>query len=211
MAKMRFNPRLRDRLKRFIIVASVVFGLVLVQPFLWSAVRRVSDHLHEDRSKLRQIAEIEKRIEDIQRDRDDQDVLLEQLTAVVPEDKDTLHVLERLEGVAQQLGVALEVSSIEEEESLGAGETPAVEIAVELAVEPAVAPAVEPAVALVASGRRVFPLVVTVSAVGPVTQLLAYIDAIEHIQELMQIRSLVLGSEGMTAEIVFYFQERSDG
>jgi len=115
-------------------------------------------------------------------------------------------VLERLEGVAQQLGVALEISGIMEEESLSIGEKPVARVAMPVVVSP-----VPETAASVTETHRVFPLVVTVSVVGPATQLLAYIDAIEHVQELTQIRSLTLNPEGMVAEVVFYLQERNDG
>lgn len=176
----------------------VALGLTILQPLLWRFIGDAAVRFHQDRSQVHHVAQVEERLAAIRQEQQDLQAQLPQLAAIVPEDIATLSRLERLEAVAGTVGVTVEVRGIVEEVADESREgTPAPP-----------------------GGVVVFPLAVTVFASGPPTALLDYIDAVEHMEELVHVRSLRLspaqggtaaGGFDLTAEIVFYLQRQADG
>jgi hypothetical protein len=182
---------------------------------------------HEDRSEVRQLTEVTEHLAAIREEREMQEAQLPQLAAIVPTDDRALSLLERLEAVASGLGVVVEVRSIVEEPALGAdGPTDSPERAdatpVPESVEEAAGESVsESGSPPVAGGMEIYPLIVTLRASAPPAILLNYVDAVEHMEELVQIRSVRLsvdqaispgeGIFGLSMEIAFYLQRQPDG
>src|SRR3989344_1722450 len=184
--------------------AVLAIGLIVLQPFLWQFVRELVVRFQQDRSQASQLAAVEQHLAAIQQEQQNQLAQFPQLAAVVPEDKSALSLLERLEEVASALGAAVEVRGIVEEAPLAEraeGEA--------LPESPAAGGSV-----------TVFPLAVTVTVQAPPAVLLDYIDAVEHMEELVQVRSVRLSADqagggnvsnfGLTMEIIFYLQRHGN-
>lgn len=177
------------RIRTLVITIAVILGLLIAQPFLWRLARSMTIRLQDKRSQVQQVTEIKSRIKDARDNLKEQQAALNQLTVVVPVSRDTIQILERVEGVARQMNLTVEVVGITEGEPYsygGAGSIP------------------------------VFPLVVSVSALGQPSQLLEYIEAMEHVRELAQIKSFVVspgegGLFSLDMTITFYLQQQDDG
>jgi len=208
-------------LKSLITTSVIVLALLVLQPFLWKMVQNRAEVLHEKRTQAEQIEEVRRRIENIQENYDSQRIFIEQLTSVIPQSRDALQVIERLETASQGLDVLLEVSRIDEglplrsvEDLQETDETEARSVAEESAT--------------VAGGEagRIFPLYITLTVTGVPEVLIEYIDAIEHVQELSRIQKFTLSpavseEEQLTGvesrnfqllmTVIFYLQGSSDG
>jgi hypothetical protein len=201
-----------------ILVFLVVFLLVLLvlQPFLWGVVKNGALALHERRTLAEQIKEIEIRIRDVRNNYESQSVYIDQLASIIPDSRDALQVIERLETATQGLDVQVEVSRIDEGTSLksvGADSESEVE-----ATQAAALDSRKP------SG--VFPLHITLVVTGPPEALVEYIDVVEHVQELSMVQkftiSPVVPKPGQTEVLnpdrfqlmmtaVFYLQDEDNG
>lgn len=143
----------------------------------------------DKRSQIQQVTGMRSRIKAAEDNFKEQQALLNQLTAVVPMNRDTIQILERVEGVASQMNLTVEVVGITEGEPYSYGGVGSIPI---------------------------FPLVVAVTALGQPSQLLEYIEAVEHVQELVQVKSFVISpGEGslfsLDMAITFYLQQQDDG
>ena len=184
MAIRSLSPRLLRRIRTLVITVVVILGLLIAQPFLWRLVGSMTIRLQDKRSQIQQVTEMKSRIKAAEDNLKEQQASLNQLTAVVPMNRDTIQILERVEGVASQMNLAVEVAGITEGEPYnygGAGSIP------------------------------VFPLVVAVKALGQPSQLLEYIEAMEHVRELVQVKSFAISSAGgglfsLDMSITFYLQ-----
>jgi hypothetical protein len=205
MLRLRLNLKLARRQYYSVgILLLLTVALAALQPYLWQFVRDTAVRFHQGRSQIHQLAQVEERLAAIQQEQQDQEAQLPHLAAVVPEDKSTLSRLERLEAVAATLGVSVQVRGIVEE-SLS-----------EEAAEEEATPAPGSEEEAPTGEIEVFPLVVSLTASAPPTTLLDYIDAVEHLEELVQVRSVRLSSDqasgggpgifGLTMEVVFYLQ-----
>ena len=184
MAIRSLSPRLLRRIRTLVITVVVILGLLIAQPFLWRLVGSMTIRLQDKRSQIQQVTEMKSRIKAAEDNLKEQQASLNQLTAVVPMNRDTIQILERVEGVASQMNLVVEVAGITEGEPYnygGAGSIP------------------------------VFTLVVAVEALGQPSQLLEYIEAMEHVRELVQVKSFTVSSVGgglfsLDMSITFYLQ-----
>lgn len=184
MAIRSLSPRLLRRIRTLVITVVVILGLLIAQPFLWRLVGSMTIRLQDKRSQIQQVTEMKSRIKAAEDNLKEQQASLNQLTAVVPMNRDTIQILERVEGVASQMNLAVEVAGIAEGEPYNYGG---------------------------AGGIPVFPLVVAVTALGQPSQLLEYIEAMEHVRELVQVKSFAISSGGgglfsLDMSITFYLQ-----
>lgn len=184
-------------------LTAVTVGLAVLQPFVWAWVRTGVQRVWEERSRADQVVELQRRYAQVQQAAEQQP-LLNQLAAIVLGSQDTLHVLERLESVAQRAGVQVKIVSIHEA-ALAATRAPG-----DIAVQATPAP----------SMGGLSSLVVTVAAAGEPGRLLEYLAAVEHLPELTQIRTLTLRPfEGeaapaqpfeMSFDVIFYVQQQTE-
>jgi hypothetical protein len=204
--------------KTLIILGVVVVLLIGLQPFLWSWVKSRSIALHELRIRAEQINEVRKRTKEIQENYDNQKAFVAQLDSVVPPSRNALQVIERLETATQGLDVTLEVSRIDEGVALTQGQ----EVGLEEAAQP------KAALPKTKNNDEqhvsIIPLFITVNATGRPENLVEYIDAVEHVQELSYIQKLTISpaqakatvTENVTdfqllMTVVFYLQGKPDG
>lgn len=115
------GSRLSKRIKELAMVVLVVAVLSAVQPFLWRTVNGLAESLNQKRFQVKQISEIMERSKEVEDEYEKQKVFLEQLSAVVPLSRETLQVIERLEGLAKEVGADIQVESIKEGEALVVG------------------------------------------------------------------------------------------
>lgn len=176
----------------------VVLALVIGQPFLWMYVLSSAQHLNSVRTSDAQYVILQGRLEDIQKTSAEQQSLLEQLSVVFPDSHSVPQLVARLEQIGDEHGVVVDVQQIGEKERDAGGNV----------------------------GAHVERLSITVQAFGSVDVLLAYIDAIEHIQEMTSVDSWTIeprqmsGDEigvpqgavqfALTARVIFYVQ-KEDG
>ena len=200
--------------------AVLAIGLIVLQPFLWQFVRELVVRFQQDRSQASQLAAVEQHLAAIQQEQQNQLAQFPQLAAVVPEDKSALSLLERLEEVASALGAAVEVRGIVEEAPLGADTTPAGRPRESAPPAERAEGEALPESPAAGGSVTVFPLAVTVTVQAPPAVLLDYIDAVEHMEELVQVRSVRLSADqagggnvsnfGLTMEIIFYLQRHGN-
>lgn len=152
---------------RFLVVVGmvVVVGAAL-QPWLWGLVRTLAVRLHSDSSQAEQTSDLRARIGRIQETLAQQQLYLGPLSEVVPREQGTVQMIEALEGLAQEHQLALHVRSISEPGG------------------PVVSPA--PAAAVLDS------VVISLIAAGPSDRLLAFVNGIERLPELVQVAELEL-------------------
>lgn len=205
--------------KGLVVLSTVVVLMAGAQPWLWRWVRNRAVDLHELRIQTEQIDEVQKRTKEVQDNYENQKVFVAQLDSVVPQSRNALQVIERLETATQGLGIDLEVSRIDEgaglAEGLGGGSS-------EASVPDGTA---EKAKADSEEGSAIFPLFITVTAIGRPEALVEYVDAVEHVQELSYIQKFTIspqaaravggqepgGSFQLLMTVVFYLQGKSDG
>jgi hypothetical protein len=206
----------RPGMSRLIIsLTATVLVLSGAQPFLWKWVKSRSVALHELRIQAEQIEEVKKRTEEMQDNYDNQKVFVAQLDSVVPQSRNALQVVERLETATQGLGVSLQVSRIDEGVELKQGEVPTVS-----------AEAAQPEDDIKVTARErswIFPLFITITATGRPEALIEYIDAVEHVQELSHIQKFTIapasgnaisgtqaeGDYQLSMTVVFYLQGKA--
>ena len=203
-----------------VLVVLSLAGLLFagLQPFLWGWVKNRSLALHELRIQAEQIEEVKKRTKEMQDNYNNQKVFVAQLDSVVPQSRNALQVIERLETAAQGLIVKLEVSRIDEgvELNLDGGAV--------LEETGAAKPAAKKTKNNNEPGSSIFPLFITVTATGKPEALVEYIDAVEHVQELSYIQKFTLspasaavgatevsGDYQLLMTVVFYLQGKPDG
>ena len=204
--------------KVLVVLSVAVLLLAGLQPFLWSWVKNRSIALHELRIQAEQIEEVKKRTKEMKDNYNNQKIFVAQLDSVVPQSRNALQVIERLETATQGLNVKLEVSRIDEGAELKLGE----------GVGPEEPGLVEPVPDLARDnskpGNSVFPLFITVTVTGKPEALVEYIDVVEHVQELSYIQKFTISpavsAQNLTVEdsefqllmtVVFYLQGQPDG
>ncbi len=179
------RPRVRKRLRVLVVTVLVAAGLMAVQPYLWRKAAAMATMVQRSRSQIKQAADVKERAEKLAEGIKREKGSLERLAVVVPQDRDTIQVLERVESVAQRTGLEIDVVNIREGHDLKDQEGHSVPI---------------------------FPLTISVSASARPSMLLRYLEAMEHIQGLVQIDSLLIRpGEGqnfnLDMSIVFYLQK----
>lgn len=211
------SSRLVQRVRGLVAAVLVVVVLTAVQPFLWRIVNGLAEELNQKRFQVRQISEIKFRSKEVEDEYEKQKIFLEQLTAVVPLGRETLQVIERLEGLANEVGADIEVKSIKEEKVLVVGVRANSE-------EQSAKTSRQVSRKKEAESRKdepkLLPLVVTVEVRAIPSVLLRYIEAVEHVQELTAVKSFglepfkdVVDGEGnkleyvLSMEVVFYLQD----
>lgn len=117
-----FDPR--GNWKKILGVVLVVLALVVAQPYAWRAVRRGAESLRDRQTREDQLANIKVQIEEINNEMKAQEGLIESLNISFPSQGDAPEIIERLESLADVVGVRLVVESIDEEASRKAILTP---------------------------------------------------------------------------------------
>jgi hypothetical protein len=186
----------QSRRQRRRLASSVVMIAVLgaTQFFLWRFVQGAAHQLQAKRTESEQLSTIRSRLEEMTRGQKTEQSLLEQLNTSFPDRSETPQAVERLERLADERQIKLEIRSIAEETSKK-------------------------------EQKKIIPLVVVVQASGRPAALLQYMDGVENVVELTQIRSWTLapqavapstgllspGTYTLDMEIVFYLQGQTDG
>jgi len=213
------GSRLSKRIKELAMVVLVVAVLSAVQPFLWRTVNGLAESLNQKRFQVKQISEIMERSKEVEDEYEKQKVFLEQLSAVVPLSRETLQVIERLEGLAKEVGADIQVESIKEGEALVVGASEDSEETTPSAPRRALKKEEE---VKKRDEPRLLPLLVTVEIRSNPAVLLRYIEAVEHVQELTTVRSFTLdyssGADGesteseytLSMEVIFYLQDHEN-
>lgn len=213
------GSRLSQRVKGLVVVVLVVVALISVQPFLWKAVNELAEELNQKRFQIKQISEVKARSKEVKDEYEKQEVFLQQLTAVVPLGRETLQVIERLEGLANEIGADIEVESIREEEVLLVGEmVKSEEVPIKTSSRTSRRAPSKKEEELKKDEPSLLPLVVVVEVRAIPSVLLRYIEAVEHVQELAVVRSFILEPSNvdsedneleyvLSMEVIFYLQD----
>jgi len=165
----------------------VVLGLGLLQPLLWRWVSVATIQLQQNRFQDRQIGEVRSRSKAAEQELIDKQVLVEQLAAVAPAAVNTLQVIERMERMAAEYEVLLEIASIEESEAFG---------------QEANVPV-----------QQLVKLLMTTVLIGEPAALLSWLDAVEHMPELSEAEGMRLtyasqsSAWRMDVRVLFYMQK----
>lgn len=154
------HSQLRELAVRGVILVALIAG----QPFLWRVVANAAEDLHQKRSQQEQIQEVQTRIEQIQQAKESQKELVDQLRVVIPDEDTLLAVIERLQLMAglDQHNIALTLQNIEREQVNEEETVPS----------------------------PVLPFRINVVATGKISNLLAYLHRVEHLQELTVVRDV---------------------
>lgn len=202
--------RLSKQLQSFLGMLLIVIGLAGAQPFLWGWVRTLAQGLYSERTQDQQVTEVRERVVDLEHSIERNRALVEQLAVVAPSVSDTPQLIERVERLAEASGISVTVRSIQQEAALGGSE--------ERVPSP---PAGQSQPDSSDVRLSLVPLVITLELIAPPVDLLQFIDSVEHLQELVTVRSWqmepggVLGTlEGtggvrpytMNVRVVFYLQ-----
>ncbi len=197
MARKPITP-LAERARKLVLLLVVVLVLIIGQVWLWRFVYDQTLAYRETRSRDQQVNEAKSRAAILTDNYARHKILLEQLSAVVPKERDTLQLIDRLEALAGQGDLAVQISDITEQfdEAEPAGDK-------EEKDEQALA------------ARGVFPLLVRVTVRGPVIEIMQYIDGVEYLPELTRIKSFKItpmsgaldpGTFSADVDILFYLQ-----
>ncbi len=135
--------------------------LVAAQPFVWRFVHARALELQQKRSQGQQIANVKARNEEVKTTLKNQENFLNQLQVVSPPLTSLTQVVERVEQLADQLGLTVNISVIQELPASGA----------------------------LVKEEEIVPVSVAIEAKGTVNQLLSFFDRVEHTQELSIVRT----------------------
>lgn len=155
--------KLRGHTKKIVLKCLIIIIMLGLQPFVWRQVEVHAVEVHRKRSQKDQAGDLQTRIEQIKQVNEKQKEFLNQLEVVVPYEASLPQLVERLEHLATERGVHLTIQSIEEV-LIGEEED---EVAV-------------------------IPMLVTLQTLGRPADVLEYVAAVEHIQELNIIQSIAL-------------------
>lgn len=182
----------QDGIRGLLLASGLVIVLGIGQLWLWPFVHQSAFDLQDEWTREGQLQEMQKRIGEITQAYDEQRANLDQLRAAFPYQNETAQVVERLEQLAAQTGVDLDITGIQE--------TPAEDLT---------------------SSDSIVPITVRLQVTGLAPALLRYLDAIEQVQELTQVQAWSLapfrradqptvtpavGLYGLAVEIIFYLQ-----
>jgi hypothetical protein len=188
--------------RRLAVTLFTLVVLLILQPFLWRFVHEQALTLQQERSQEQQIANVKERNDEIGRRLETAREFLTQLEAVSPPTADKTKIVERVEQLADQLGLVMDITVIQELQGSDA----------------------------VASDDHVVPVSMSVSTTGPTRQLLSFFDRVEHTQELSVVPTWtlapaagpaappgapVVGGESLpytlTMDILFFLRRINDG
>lgn len=148
-------------------LVATIFLMVLLggaQPFLWSWVNQQALHLQQQRSQDQQIANVINRNAEVKQRLTTTKEFLNQLEVVSPPTTSKTQVVERIEQLADQLGLQIDITVIQE---LATKETTGKE-------------------------AHVIPVSMSVATTGTTAQLLRFMDRVEHTQELSVVSQWAL-------------------
>lgn len=187
--------------------------LAIAQPFIWFGVSSAAANLLGDRSQNEQVVDVRQRVLQIEESIEEHEALWNQLSIVRPREKDTVAVIERLERLAGDFGVSVEVTGIAEsvvELDLGRDEQG------EITVGP------------LSLAEGITPLTISAEASGSPDALLRYLEALERMPEITTVKRVTLeplqttftepeatvsqsASHAMSVELTFYLEGEDDG
>ncbi|MEK7556769.1 MAG: hypothetical protein AAB538_02215 [Patescibacteria group bacterium] len=156
----------RDRDARYLtLVVLLVVILAVGQVWLWGSVFDAASVFRDRQTQQEQLANVRQLTEDIRSQDTTQQALVEQATVAFPVNESVPLVVERVEALAEAQGLSLTLESIAEQR-----------------VNP------RPAAA------QLVPFDLNLTLQGPPHALLAFLDAVEHMQELTRIESWALST-----------------
>lgn len=151
----------KDRvIRRVLIAAGVVAVLLGIQPWLWDRVFAAASRFRDRQTQEEQLANVRELVGRVRATDPGEAVLLEQAEIPFPPTERTPQLIERLEGLAGGRNLAIKLTSITEQQVAAQRQT-----------------------------QQLTALDVAISVQGPVRQLMVFLDALEHIPELIQVRS----------------------
>lgn len=140
-------------------VILLILGLLLAQAWLWDQVFDAAASFRDRQTQQEQLANVERLIETIRLVDPGEAALLDQAAVAFPLSEAAPLAVERLEALAEAQGLTFEVTSITEQ------------------------------LAKTAKQRGLTPFDVGLVAAGPPHSLLAFLDAVEHMQEFTEVRT----------------------
>ncbi len=148
-------------IRRFAGTIIFVVVLLIIQPFLWRLVTFVADQYHGKLTEEGQYENVQSRLITIETSSESDEALLRQLDPVFPRSTSASKPVERLEGLADESGVVLDIISISDtDENIAGKKIPGI-----------------------------VKLKITAQALGDAASLLEYLEAVEHTDELVTVDS----------------------
>ncbi|MEX1997971.1 MAG: hypothetical protein WEA04_04865 [Candidatus Andersenbacteria bacterium] len=155
--KVLAQTRTSQQYQKIVLRSIMLVILIVAQPFLWSMVAGVANRVHAQQSQKQQIIDVQARTAQIREINVSQKEFLDQLDVVVPLAGSLSQIIERLERLATDRQLRLSILDIKED---------VLEEATDLENIP------------------VQRFRISLQVTGTPAQLLTYIDAVEHVQEL---------------------------
>lgn len=185
--------------RRLGITLLLMVVLAVAQPFLWNFVHAQALSLQQRQSQGEQITNVRERNADVAAKLAASRDFLSQLDVVAPLASAKTHVVERVELLADQLGLALDITVIQEVQNN----------------------------AVVVSNDHVAPVSMSMTTTGTIQQLLAFLDRVEHTQELSLVptwslvpATVTTSAQGVTSgvdqytltmDVYFFLRPATDG
>ncbi|MEX1112136.1 MAG: hypothetical protein WEC84_01625 [Candidatus Andersenbacteria bacterium] len=141
----------------------IAIVLTVAQPFMWNLVRGSAEKLQETRTSEEQSVALRARLGEITSRLGGSDQLIDQLSLSFLDAGAAPQAVERLEQLAGRVGLALDIIAIENKD-----------------------------IEELRKQEEIIPLSLHVQAVGRPSQLISYIDLVEHAPEVVDIRSWTL-------------------
>lgn len=195
MKLRKFQPS--SRMKKLLILLGVVLVLIIVQPFIWTGVRRSSERYHDNQTQEEQLVRVEEKIGELSAVFRDNETAIDRLNLTFPTSGNTPEIVASLEKLADQRSIDLTVSSITE----GTNKYRRPE--------------------------QLTPLTIRFDATSTsVASLYSYLDAVEHsllladlvVLDMRVVSTPIQGGSGLaqrpyqlSAEVVFYLKDSSFG
>lgn len=175
-----------ERSSTIIIGIAGILILLISQVFLWGYVRKAARELHMRQTNEQQYEMLSLKLLEAEQNFLEQQKSLGQLSEILPSQETISQVLGQMESLADAKKVTLELKSIEDADPIEAG------------------------------ADTIAPRVFSAEAAGPIEDLLAFLESLEHQKQLSRIESWDISSAGplqdgsfqsfvLRIQIVYYF------
>lgn len=158
-----FTVKSWGQVRELIMWVVVVGAMAAAQPFLWGFAKSSALELQRVRTEDEQYKVLEERLVKIEESSAGAQAKVGRLELSFPAINSTPQVINRVEGLGELRGIELEILNIREE-----------------------------AATVTEDQARIVPLVVTVTATGPIGNLLDFLVGVEHLQEFAAVPSWAL-------------------
>lgn len=163
-------------------VVVVTSGLIVLQLWLWGWVTTMAARFHNLKTQDQQLIEFHERIAGLEGSVRSGRTLLDQLTVVAPSVEDVPQIVERLERLAEELGISVTVTSIQQQGTVEEGSTEPQSFGEQ-------SDTIDTTEHQSANTQSVVPLEIAFRLVAPPAVLLQFVDTLEHMQELVEAPS----------------------